>query len=326
MSHHRPRTIVITGASSGIGRATALAFAGPREALVLTARRGEALEELATECRGKGATVRAMPVDVTDADAVADIARRVVSEFGWLDVWVNNASVSSYGRTEEMPAQMWRRVIEVNLFGAYHGVRAALPWMREQGTGVLINVSSVLGKTPSPYQSAYVASKYALRALTESVRQEVTDAGDIAVCSVLPGVIDTPLFRSAANVSGHRVVPPGPPINPRRVAAAIVRCARRPRREVVVGAQTRIGLAGNRLAPAMTEKVAGRVVARTNFSEEPAARTDGNLFQPSPVGARIDGGWRESDGARRGARFAVAGAAAAAAAVLAAKAVRSRSG
>jgi short-subunit dehydrogenase len=323
MAHHRPQTIVITGASSGIGRATALAFARRGRALVLVARRGEALEELATECRGRGATVRVEPADVTDADALSLIARRVVSEFGWLDVWVNNAAVVAYGRAEEIPAEMWRRVVEVNLFGTYHGIRAALPWMREQGSGVLINVSSVLGKTPSPYQSAYVASKYAVRAVSESVRQEVRDAGGISVCTVLPGAIDTPLFRSGANVTGHRVEPPGPAIDARRVASAIVRCARRPRREVVVGASTRAGLLANRLAPALTERVFASAVERVHFADEPAERSEGNLFEPSPTGARIDDGWRRGNGRRRGARAAVVGAGTAAAVVLAVRAARS---
>jgi short-subunit dehydrogenase len=338
MSHHRPRTVVITGASSGIGRATALGFARPGQALVLTARRREALEELATECRGLGAEVRVAPAEITDPDTVASIARDTVEEFGWLDVWVNNAAVMSYGRIEEMPVAWWRRTIEVNLLGTYHGIRAALPWMREQGSGVLINVSSVLGKTPSPHQSAYVASKYAIRALSGAVRQEVRDAGGISVCTVLPGAVDTPLFRSGANVTGHQVEPPGPPIDARRVAEAIVRCADRPRREVIVGASTRTGLVANRAAPALTERLFGHVVDRVNFTSEPAARTDGNLFQPATTGARIDDGWRAEDGwtpvdgrraedggRRRGVRAVAVGAGAAAAAVVAARALRNRS-
>ncbi|QSB16293.1 SDR family NAD(P)-dependent oxidoreductase [Natronosporangium hydrolyticum] len=295
MSHHRSKCVVITGASSGIGRASALAFADKGYQLVLTARRREALDELAADCRRRGAKVLVAPADVTDAAAVAQVAERAVAEFGSLDVWVNNAAVVAYGRTEETPVPVWHRVIEVNLFGYYHGVRAAVPWFREQGHGVLINVSSMLGKTPSPHQSAYVVSKQGIRALSDCVRQEVADLPGISVCTVLPGAIDTPIFRTGANVSGYQIQPAGPPIDARRVAGAIVRCARRPhRREVAVGAATRVGLAATRLVPGLTERVFGRLVERAHFLDEPAARTEGNVFTPSGDGGSVDGGWRHN--------------------------------
>lgn len=296
MPHHRHRAVVITGASSGIGRATALRLARRGYALVLTARRQEALEDLATECRGRGATVRVAPADVTNAEAMVELAADTVREFGWLDGWVNNAAVVAYGRTEEVPPEVWHRVVQVNLIGYYHGVRAALPWFREQGGGVLVNVSSMLGKTPSPQQSAYAVSKQGIRALSDCVRQEVRDVRGISVCTVLPGAIDTPMFRSGANFTGHQVQPAGPPIDAERVAAAIERCLRRPRREVVVGASTRLGLAATRLAPVLTERVFGKLVDRAHFTAEPATRTTGNLFAPASAGARVDGGWRGEDG------------------------------
>jgi short-subunit dehydrogenase len=322
---HRPHTAVVTGASGGIGRATALEFARSGYSLVITARRGGALEELAGECRGYGAEVLVAPADVTDAAAMEMIARRAVSRFGSLDVWVNNAAVGAYGRVEEMPADLWRRVVEVDLFGYYHGVRAALPWFRERGHGVLINVASFLGKTPAPFQSPYVVSKYGTRALSDCARQEARDTEGIAVCTVLPGAVDTPFYRNAANVSGHRVKPPSPAIDPGRVARAIVRCARHPRAEVFVGTTTRAGLLANRLLPRLTERLLGRIAQRTQFTEQATAPTDGNAFQPSPAGARIEGGWREPEGARRTGRTALirAGAATAAAAAVAAAGIRS---
>lgn len=323
MSHHRPRTVVVTGASSGIGRATALAFARGGHALAVVARRGDALEELATQCRGYGAEVLVMPADVTDPAAMDGIARTVASRFGWVDVWVNNAAVGAYGRIEEMPARLWRRVVEVDLVGYYHGVRAALPWFREQGRGVLINVASMLGKTPAPYQSAYVVSKHGARALSDCVRQEVQDVKGISVCTVLPGAVDTPFYHSAANLTGHRLKPPAPAIDPQRVANAIVRCARRPRPEVIVGTSTRAGLVATRLLPRLTERIFSRTVSRVQFTGQPAGPSDGNLFEPAATGARIEGGWREPDGSRQTGRTAlvrVGGAAAATAATVAAAA------
>ncbi len=332
MTRHRNRSVVVTGASSGIGRAAALAFARPGTFLLLTARRGRELEEVATACRGRGATVTVVPADVTDAGAMKEVARRAVTEFGRLDVWVNNAAVVAYGPTEEMPAELWRRVVDVNLVGAYHGVRAALPWFREQGAGVLINVSSLLGRTPPPNQSAYAVSKQALRTLSDCLRHEVRDAEGIAICTVLPGVTDTPLFGSGANFTGREPRPPGPMIDAREVAAAIVRCADRPRPEVVVGATTWVGRVVTRLAPRLSERALANVAEQRYFSDRPVPRTDGNVFAPLPTGAHVDGGWRQPDGGRAGDSGyrrlgrALAWTAAAAAAVTLARAARSRGG
>jgi hypothetical protein len=149
---------------------------------------------------------------------------------------------------------------------------------------VLINMSSVVGKLPAPYQSAYVVSKYATRALSESVRQEVQDVAGISVCTVLPGPVDTPLFRSGANLTGQHITPPAQASDARQVASAIVGCAERPRAEVRVGASTTGGLLANRLLPRLTEKVFGRMVDRVHFAEEPVGRSEGNLFEPSPTG------------------------------------------
>ena len=308
---------VITGASGGIGRATAHAFATRGAIVVLAARRAEALEEVARECREIGAAdVLAVPLDVADADAAAALAHDTVSRFGRIDVWVNNAAVVLYGRAEEVPDNVWRRVIETNLFGAYHGARAALPWFREQGSGVLVNVSSILGKAGSPFQSAYVASKHAVRALSDSVRQEVVDADDIHVCTVLPGPVDTPLFRSGANYTGWRVVPPGAPVDPARVAAGIIRCATQPTREVVVGASTRAGLLVTRIAPALAESVAARAISKVHFDKVPSPRTEGNVFAPLEEAGRVDDRWRDEKVRRsKGALLTVAGLTGAAIAV-----------
>jgi NAD(P)-dependent dehydrogenase (short-subunit alcohol dehydrogenase family) len=135
---------VITGASSGIGRATALAFADAGSAVVASARREEPLDELVEECRSRGGQAEAVVADIRDPDAMEQLAREAVGRFGRIDVWVNNAAVITYGRMEEVPVEEWHGVIETNVFGTYHGIRAALPWLREQGAGVIVNVGSVL--------------------------------------------------------------------------------------------------------------------------------------------------------------------------------------
>jgi NAD(P)-dependent dehydrogenase (short-subunit alcohol dehydrogenase family) len=133
----RDAVVVITGASTGLGRATALAFARRGANLSLAARREDTLHQPAQECQHFGSRTLAIPTDVTDEAAVQNLAQRTFQEFGRLDIWVNNAAVTAFGRFEEIPSDIYRRVIETNLFGYIHGARAALPYFREQGSGTL---------------------------------------------------------------------------------------------------------------------------------------------------------------------------------------------
>ncbi|WP_017720518.1 SDR family NAD(P)-dependent oxidoreductase [Kamptonema formosum] len=146
--------IALTGASSGIGRA-ALELAKQGATLLLAARRAGVLEEVAAECERLGGRARAVPTDVTSEEAVQELAQRAVNTFGRLDVWINNAAVTLFARFEDAPSQVYRRVIETNLFGYIHGARAALPYFREQGSGILINVDSVVGAAGQPGASHF---------------------------------------------------------------------------------------------------------------------------------------------------------------------------
>lgn len=326
MKRLKHRVVVVTGGSSGIGSATALAFADRGATVVVTARRAAALDDVAARCRERGSDALAIPADVTDHEALDALACEVAGRFGRIDVWVNSAAVHLFAPLEEAPVELWHRVVETNVFGTYHGLRAALPWMREQGEGVLINVSSVLGKVGAPHQSAYVASKHAVRAMSDSVRQELRDVPGISVCTVLPGPIDTPLFQHAGNFTGRRVKPIPPVIDARRVADTIVSCAAKPRREAVVGASTRDVLGLARLVPGLVERAAARQVDEHHFADEPSGPWAGNLLEPLDGAASVSGGWTRSgrqvgddargavsdDGGRAGRRLALAGAAGAA--------------
>jgi short-subunit dehydrogenase len=263
--------VVVTGASSGIGRATAFAFARRGVVVVVTARRVEPLAELARECESLGGRALAVPADVTDGAAVEGVARRAVEAFGRVDVWVNNAAVTIFGRLEEAPPDAHRRLVETNLLGCVHGARAALPIFREQGAGILINVSSIVGTMGQPFTSTYTATKWAIRGLSESLRMELADAPGIRVCTVLPGSIDTPLFQHGANYTGRAVKPLSPIVAPERVAAAIVSLARRPRREVVVGWWARLPRLARALSPTLHERLFARQVERGHFEERGAA-------------------------------------------------------
>lgn len=292
--------IVITGASSGIGRATALAFAERGGTVVVAARSEEALHQLVTECERLGGRGLAVPTDVTDEEAVKNLARRAIKSFGRIDVWVNNAAVSLFGRFEESPSEPYRRVIETNLFGYIHGARSVLPYFREQGSGVLINVASVVGKVAQPYASAYTVTKFAVVGLSQSLRQELLDAKNIHVCAILPAAIDTPLFQHAANFTGRAVKPINPVYDARTVAEAIVGCAEKPRREVTVGSAGRMLKLTRRLTPGLAERMLARQVEHDHFQDQPAPPTEGNLFQPMPQYTGISGGWRENGGASAG--------------------------
>jgi NAD(P)-dependent dehydrogenase (short-subunit alcohol dehydrogenase family) len=193
--------VVITGASSGIGRATALAFAGEGASVVVAARRQQPLDELAVECAQLGGQALALPTDMTDVDAVQRLAARALEQFGRIDVWVNNQG-TLFAPFEESPLEGYRRVIETDLLGTIYGSRTVLPIFREQGSGVLINQGSMVSKLSEPYVSSYVVAKQGIRGLGMSLRQELALSGakDIHVCTVMPATIDTPFFQHAASL------------------------------------------------------------------------------------------------------------------------------
>jgi short-subunit dehydrogenase len=291
--------IVITGASTGIGRATAMEFAKKRATLLLAARNEAVLQEVAQECQHLGGTAIVMPTDVTNESSVQALAQQAVASFGRIDVWVNNAAVSLFARFEEAPTEAFRQVIETNLFGYIYGARAALPYFRQQGSGNLINVSSVVGVTGQPYTSAYTISKYAIRGLSDSLRMELSldNARDIHVCTVLPGSIDTPIFQHAANYTGRKPQAMNPVYPAKQVAEAIVGLVERPQREIVVGQAVYLAILQKTLAPDVFEAMFAKQVDQDHFQDhQPAPQTDGNLFEPTHDYTGISGNWLGTGG------------------------------
>lgn len=294
--HHtlQNRVVVITGASSGIGRAVALEFARRGAHPVLAARRAHLLEEVADECQQlSGSSPLIVPTDVTDASAVQHLAQETVDRLGRIDVWINNAGVGAYGRFEETPAEVYRQVIETNFFGTTNGARAVLPVFREQGHGILINNASLLAAVAGPYYSAYAASKFAIRALSESLRQEieVLDHADIHVCTIMPGTIDTPFFRHAANYTGRAVKALPPVYPPEKVALTMVSLVEHPRRETFVGGAARMLGFMHFFAPALAEPLLARQIDAGHFSSDPAPQTAGSTFSPMEMGTDPTDGW-----------------------------------
>ncbi len=300
------QVVVITGASSGIGRGVAHAFAARRAIVVLAARSAETLAEVARECQERGARGLAVPTDVSDEAAVQGLARRAVEEFGRIDVWVNAAAVWSYGRFEDTPGPVFRQIVDTTLFGQVHAARAVLPQFRSQGYGVLVNIASLYGRLASPYVAPYVTSKWGLLGFSEVLRQELRDAPGIAVCTILPSSVDTPIYRHAANYVGRQIRPLPPVTAPERVVAAVVRAVDRPKAEIIVGRAHHLGAWAHRLTPRLYDRLVGPLVNQFALQSIPSPAHDGNVFTPDPASNALDDGWRKHDHRRVSKVLAVA--------------------
>lgn len=301
--------VVLTGASSGIGHATALALARHGARLVLAARGEPGLQAVASECRDLGAEVEVVPTDVTDPDAVERLGEAARARFGHVDAWINGVGVGAVGRFDEVPISLHRRVIEANLMGHLHGAHVALRQFRQRGRGTLVNVVSIGGYAPTPGAAAYGASKAALRGLDEALRAEVADLPGVHVCEVSPTFVDTPGMAHGANRSGHRVSPPPPLLDPREVAAAIVSLLDRPRPRVMLGSVAWPARVAHAVAPDTVASLTWRLMRAALDKAPEAPFTNGNLFEPS-VGHEVDGGYRAGRRASRRWPWWVAGAAA----------------
>jgi short-subunit dehydrogenase len=249
----RDKTVIVTGASSGIGRETAIAFAHADANLVLASRNEQALNALAAELAPLGRRILVIPTDVSQRATVEAMVQRAAAEMGGVDILVNNAGLGLNALLAEGSMTNIRRLFEVNVFGALHCIQAVVPYMRKQGSGQIINVSSVAGKIATPRHGAYAATKFALTAISDALRLELADYG-IIVITVYPGVTDTPFGE---NVLKEVEVPPVPAIvrgvPARRVASAIVRAARWQKREVYVTVTDRMAVSLKNLSPCMVD-------------------------------------------------------------------------
>jgi NAD(P)-dependent dehydrogenase (short-subunit alcohol dehydrogenase family) len=286
------KVVVITGASSGIGRATAHEFARRGANVVVSSRNKIALDEVVDECRLHGGEAMAVAADVTREQEVNDLAQAAIKEYGRIDIWVNNAAVTLFGRFEEVPTADIRQVIETNLFGYIYGARAVIPHFRDQGSGVLINLSSIVAVTGQPYTGAYVATKAAERALSESLSQELSDEKNIRVCTVLPAVIDTPLFQHGGNYMGKEAIPPKPVHPPEMVAMAIADISENPRKEIFVGSPGPWMYVAKVVTPTrLYDKMVKKNIEKNHFRDTITDLSPGNLYDYALD--QVSGGWRE---------------------------------
>lgn len=315
MSGRAGPVAVITGASSGIGRATAHVLAGEGFRLVLGGRRREALAEAVRECERLGVEAVAVVGDIADPATAEALAELAVRRFGRIDVWHNNAGVLALGRIDALPAEAFRRAVEIDVLGCLYGARAAIRRFRAQGRGLLIDTGSLLGVLAEPCGSAYVASKFAVRGLGMALRAELMGEPDIRVCTLLPIAADTPIFRRAANHAGLELRAIPPTLDPYRVAGAVLALTRRPRSERVVGWFGRLLLAGDMLTPGLLRTLIAAVGPALQFRPRPAPPTSGNLWAPAQDGWRVRGGWQRPGLRRAGLVLALAATALAAGAL-----------
>ncbi len=286
-------TIVVTGASSGIGRETALRLASRGANVVVAARREEPLATLVEECRARGGDALGVRVDDADEASVRTLGEAAATRFGRIDGWVNNASVSLIGPFEQLPPDAFRRTVEVNFFGVVNGSRAALEEFRRQGGGTLVNVASLAGRIGAPYYSAYAAAKHAVVGFTQSLRMELAKEPGINVCTVMPAAIDTPFFEHSGNFAGRIFKPIRPFYQPEMVADLIVGLFERPKGEVFAGTTARPSIWLRSLTPGRLERSYGPIVERDHFLEEPEPPKLGNVFEPIPEGTEVHGGWSD---------------------------------
>ncbi len=284
------QVVVVTGASSGIGLETSRQLARRGASVVLVARNEEALREVAAEVEALGGQALVEVADVSDAAQMQRVADQAASHFGRIDTWVNNAGVATYGTVEQTTIDEMRRTIEVDLLGTIHGVKAALPHVRQAG-GTLINVSSVTGRLPTPLLAAYSAAKHGVLGFSDALRMELDhDKAGVSVTTILPYGINTPFFNHARSRLGVMPRPTPPAYPPSAVAEAIIWAAEHPTREIVVGGAGKSALLLRRVSPGFLDKMmtAGGLVFRVQKSNRPDNGVD-NLYAPSSKSGIVEG-------------------------------------
>jgi NAD(P)-dependent dehydrogenase (short-subunit alcohol dehydrogenase family) len=290
------QVVVLMGASSGIGRQTALHLA-KRDAKVVVAARSEAgLRSLEDEIRGLGGEASAVVADVSEFEQVEAVAQRAVEEYGRLDTWVHLAAAGLFAPFDQTEPEEFRRVVEVDLMGQVYGAMAALPHIKREGSGALVHVSSVVGKRSAPLQSAYSASKHGIDGFLESLRVELLQEGwnNIGVTNVMPAAINTPFFTKARTKLG--VKPKGfPPIyQPGVVADAILYSAEKAPREIVAGGAGKGMLLTQRFSPRLMDAIMVRGGFGSQMTDEPKSSADPDgLFAPMEGQDRVEGEFSE---------------------------------
>jgi NAD(P)-dependent dehydrogenase (short-subunit alcohol dehydrogenase family) len=276
------QVVAIVGASSGIGRETALQFAKRRAKVVVSARSESGLNTLVDEISRFGGDAIAIPADVSILEQVQKVADKTVDYYGRLDTWVHAAATAVIAPFEQVTPEEFRRVIDVNLMGQVYGAMAALPYLRREGRGALIHISSVEAHRSMPLQSSYAASKHAIEGFLDSLRVELQHEGiPISVTNVMPSVINTPFYDKAKTKLGVKPTGVPPYYEPSLVAEAILHVAEHPTRDIIVGDVGRVLDLLQKLSPELTDALLGLVAIKgQRTSTIKFANDPNNLFEP----------------------------------------------
>lgn len=286
------RVIVVTGASSGIGRATAMRAADDGDHVVLVARAEVVLEEVAAECRARGAaSALVVPTDVGNDASVADCVAQIQRRHPTIDAVIHSAGVVAYGRTEEVPVEVFDGVLQTNLHGSINIARHVLPIMRAQKSGTIVLIGSVIGHMGVPSMSPYVVSKWGVRALARQLQLENRDLHDVHIAYVSPGGVDTPIYEQAATYDGFVGRPPPPVAGPDKVARIALRRIDHPRKRTQVNLSNYIMQLGFSALPGVFDLLVGPLFRLAAVDRtQPTDPTPGNVLAPNAPGDRLRGG------------------------------------
>lgn len=283
------RVVVVTGASSGIGRATAIELSRRGSVVVMASRSESALLTAQQDCAPGMTTV--VPTDVRhrhDVDALLDEAIRV---HGRVDAVVHAAAALAYGRFEDVPAEVFDSALQTTLLGTANVARSALRVFEAQGGGSLVVVGSLLGKIATPYMSSYLTAKWAVHGLVRCLQIEARTTSGIDISLVTPGGVNTPVYLQAGTYLRRHGRPPPPVVSPERVAATIVRKLDRPARETNVGPTNSLTVLGFRFLPGVFDRVVTPLMRAGGLSPQEVPHTAGNVLQPQPSREAVHGPW-----------------------------------
>ncbi|MBC3539855.1 SDR family NAD(P)-dependent oxidoreductase [Rufibacter sp. H-1] len=290
------KTFVIVGASSGFGRGVAEQLGAYKANVVLAARRGELLEEIATKIRAAGGTALVVPMDISKPKDVQRLTQAALQQYGKIDVWINMAGVGAIGRFWEIPIEDQARIVDINLKGFIYGSHAAINQFKAQGYGTLINMGSVESVNPLAYHASYAATKGGILNLGQAINQELRLSGlkkNIRVVTVEPWAVDTPFWGHSANYSGKtaRMAIMDPPS---KVVNATIRASLRGRHEKPVGWKAKSTWVMHRYLPRFSEWLSGNVIHRSQMrNAAPGPNTSGAAHEPMQTGRGVEDGVRQ---------------------------------
>lgn len=282
MQANNPEVVVLTGASAGVGRATAREFGKHGAKVALLARNPEGLEGARTEVESVGGQALPITTDVADADAVQAAAERVEEEFGPIDVWVNDAMTTVFASFKDIEPEDYKRATEVTYLGAVYGTMSAMKRMLPRNKGTIVQVGSALAYRSIPLQSAYCGAKHAIRGFTDSVRVELMHEGsDLHITMVQLPAVNTPQFDQCKTELPRHPQPVPPIFQPEVPARAIYWAAHQRRREVYLGNSTLVAVFGNKIAPWFADWYLSRTGFESQQTDEPVKRDRPyNLYEP----------------------------------------------